>query len=856
MSDDRDIEGKEPVPEGCKPADGQSVVGAVWQEGTPGHGVLKLSDVRTSRPGSEGITVGDPGANNHSAFVSDHRGPDGRLSGINVTWIEAPVGDTSGSGRVMKQRFDAATLANAANDNPSWAAGEQILGAVGRDPTIAGLDGGDTFVAWIGPDGQAQGRIYAADDADGRSPAEYHFGPAAGPGPDNSRRLQVAEQSPGTFAVMWLALADSGLSLRGSLFVGPPDAGPSDDRSPWAEQPIADVKLPAQSTGAFSLAAIGDGGDLQLTYSVVDLAAGAVRILSRNIDTNASQGIATAEIPVDHGAAYEHAAAHAHGAQPVVRSVREGTSNSDVATSDAAAAASTLPIGADQPVAGIAPISAATQDGFAVAWTAPGLAQGTVEIKLSLYDIDGSPRVLPDGGTVIRVTETAAAAVAPAVSGWGSGAVVAYVDAGDGGLSVRAYDDSGSAIGNEGPSDSAGGGQILEVAVGTQSVAQPDGTAEEQITVAYVQETEDSSGGEAPSGYGSIFVQRYGVEDQADGSPALVGLGIDGDRDSADAPVQLIEETDGDSATTEGVYGRAPVVDGLDDGQVAIAWVECLDTGETIKGRVLAPDGSQVMVIDLTSLIGADGIAKSSRPTLLDTADGDIIVSWMQADGDEGYVVMAARYDSDGAGGWLAPDAPIRLQDFDELPKDYSVTLSEGEDTLISVTWRGDSSGSGSGDIHSQKFDIDGNDIGSAKKVGYSEALQVDQSSTEAFTTAGLADGKIVIVYPDDGDLAAHVIDAPGVVAASEPDASEPFDILADTFDFVPAYADGSILVESVQAAVISNAVYEQLVQAEALVQADDGALVFVPADQADSQDALKYGGGLPADAHDVIRFS
>jgi hypothetical protein len=259
------------------------------------------------------------------------------------------------------------------------------------------------------------------------------------------------------------------------------------------------------------------------------------------------------------------------------------------------------------------------------------------------------------------------------------------------------------------------------------------------------------------------------------------------------------------------------------------------------------------MVIDLTSLIGADGIAKSSRPALLDTADGDIIVSWMQADGEGGYVVMAARYDSDGAGGWVAPDAPIRLQDFDELPKDYSVTLSEGADTLISVTWRGDSSGSGSGDIHTQQFDIDGNGVGSAKKIGYSQALQVDQSSTGAFTTAGLVDGKIVIVYPkgSDGDLATHVIEAPGAAQASAP-----VDILADTFDFVPAYADGSILADPVEATVISNVMYAQLVQAEALVQADDGVFDFVPADLADHQDAIKYGVSLPADAHDFVRFA
>jgi hypothetical protein len=510
-------------------------------------------------------------------------------------------------------------------------------------------------------------------------------------------------------------------------------------------------------------------------------------------------------------------------------------------------------------------------DGFAVAWETPGASAGAVQISLAFFDADGTARVLADGSTVVRVTDHATAGVAPAISGWGPGAVVAYVGAGNGDLAVRAYGGDGTEIGTEEVVDTGAGGAITEVSIDAQSVEVADGSVEHQIAVAYVRESAD--GGSGGSGYGNIFLQRYGAAEEGGEPQQLVEFGIDGSHDGADAPAQIMADAYGDAEAGEAVVGRAPVVDVLDDGGVAVAWVECYGDVETISGRILAPDGSQVLRIDLSELIGDQGIAKSTKPILSDTSAGDILVSWLQPDGDgDGYVVMSARYETDGVGGWIMPDAPIRLQEFDDRPEEFAVTLTEGDAagdaTHLTVTWRMDSSGSGSGTVLSQRFDIDGQDVGRATKVS-DVALAADQSSTAAFSAAGLADGKIVIVYPQEDkggsvNLAAHIIEAPGVGEADAAgtggptnSAAEPL-LALDTFEFAPGYGDPAVQLEAADMPQSGASTYQELVDLGAMLQAANdvgiGPALDHPADQ--HSDTLQQGVGQQAPADEYLKFS
>jgi hypothetical protein len=772
------------------------------EEGAPGFSVIKLYPLSPDGiPIGRDIGIGRAGYNNHSPSISNTPAQGASAHTINVAWIESAAGDASGLGRVMWQRF-AGDLAPA-NDNATWVADRHGTSVVGCEPSVAGLAGGETLLTWIDADGNAHGRLYPAGEPASENSVDaeaYAVVNAAlaelglvAATPDGSRRLQVIEQRPGNLAVMWLALADSGLVLRGSMFTIPLDPASEGASHPsgMATQ-ITDVRLPPGFTGPYSLNDAGDGS----TDVVVSYGSGSERgsvTLARRIegpDNGANAGKAGLEFVVgaDTAAAEEIKIATAYVA-PIADAPVQG----DVSAHASAEAFPVRTSGQVEPIQLVLkiagpletpPVVTALERGFAVTWTAPGSTDNAVSINMAMFDERGVPRILSDGGTVIEVTDNASASVAPAIADAGSGAAVSYVDATDGAMMLKAYDGKGDQIGSEVVVDTGADGAISEIAMashpsetdsggegsGDDGGGEDDGNAEEgsgndELVVVYVRDDHDDQ----PE-YGSIVLQRYSVPQNAEESSELVALGGDGEHDGDDAPVVLTSESEEDPAVSDNVEGRAPAVAGLDHGELAVVWVEADGTRETIRGRVLEADGSQVLCIDITGLLEQSGIAKGTEPILIANGDGDILVSWLQPDGaagdDEddddggGYVVMAALYESAGAGQWVAPDGPMRLQQFEEEPKDFYVTWSDAGGTAIDVTWRDDSSGSGKG-LLSQGFDLDGNDVGRARKVPPSDG---DQLSVESLSTAGLVDGQIVVVYTEqssdgDLDLAAHVVD-------------------------------------------------------------------------------------------------
>lgn len=766
------------LPEGAVP--GHPGVSAVWQEGTPGHSVIRLSGLPGAPPGQE-VVLGRAGANNHSPSISDQSSAEGHVSRISIAWIESPAGDTSGVGRVMLQRLsagtvgkaiDATALAVAANDNATWVTDSGGTGATGSEPTVAELVTGDTLVAWLGADGHAHGRLYApldatpraGDNADGAELAAVNaalgdLGSAAAAS-DAGRRLQAAELRPGTFAVMWLALADNGPVLRGSLYVAPVHGEGNELRGgDWTEHPISEFRLPHGFAGQFSMAAGGeDGQDLVVTYSLAGGKSG-VGVVAHFAETawadggeEQPNGEHFPEFGARIGGAPSDLPPHPDDlAQPHLLEAAKPVQAALQKPDPAVPAAATFAVAADPAAKETAPIVTAVDGGFAVAWQTPGAGDAVqaVQIKLMLYDERGIAK-----GPAIPVTDNAASDVAPAVSGLGDGVAAAYVHADDHALVVKAYDGDGDQLGEETVVDAGDAGAIVEVAIASND--------EDELAVVYVQQASDA--GEGTAGYGNIMLQRFAVETEG-GQSQLVELGRDGEQDGADAPVQLAVATD-DPDVTEPAVGRAPAVAGVDDGELAIIWVANDGARETIAGCVLDDDGGQVLRIDLTALLENAGIAKGTKPQLLDAGDGGFLVSWLQHDGgDGGFVVMAALYSEVSAGAWLAPEHAIRLKAFDSEPKDYSVAVSSDDDGLfIDVTWRQDGSGSGGGDkVLSQRYDLDGERLGGATKVAQDDAMG-DLLAGNTLAAAGLVDGQIVVVYAEQGangdlDLAAHIID-------------------------------------------------------------------------------------------------
>jgi hypothetical protein len=734
----------------------------VRAEGAPGFNVIKLY-ASDGAPTSE--HVGRAGFSNHSPSVS---GPTSSMQGdasarvISVAWIESAPGDSSGVGRVMWQRFTA-DLAPA-NDNATSVAELNDVGALGCEPAVAGLAGGETLVTWIGADGTAHGRLYPPDDfsVNGEADAAYaavnaslaELGPTAH-APDGGRRLQVTETRPGNLAVMWLALADHGFVVRGSMFstpLAPSTDGDSDGG--LTATPIAEVRLPPGFAGAFSLQGAGDGSaDVIVRYTD---ASGNVALV-RRIDVSGSDGEvgrAGPEFVADSELAAQATAPDVRTALAGPASPEEGVH----AETPQAAGDQTEPVSLMLDMTDALegePIVTATQGGFAVTWQELGTTEDAVAIRIAMFDANGVPRPLPDGSTVITIADNALAAVKPSVVDVDSGIAAAYVDADEGSLVVKAYDDGGTLIGQDVVDDGASGG-ISEISLGSSSSG--DTGEENELAVVYVRDDHDDQ-----PDYGSIMLQRYRLPGEGD-SDGLVALGGDGETGGNDAPVALTNEPDADPTTCEDVQGRAPSVTGLDHGELAIVWVENDGARETIRGRVLEAGGGQVLQIDLTGLLQDSGIARGTEPILLANADGDILVSWLQRNGedDDAYVVMAALYEAAGENQWIAPELPMRLQSFDEEPKDFFVTWSDSDGSAIDVTWRADSSGSGSGKgLLSQRFDLDGNDVGKLSRVPPADG---DQISTEGLSAAGLVNGQIVVVYAEQGkrgdlDLAAHVVD-------------------------------------------------------------------------------------------------
>ena len=134
------------------------------------------------------------------------------------------------------------------------------------------------------------------------------------------------------------------------------------------------------------------------------------------------------------------------------------------------------------------PIVTAMQGGFAVTWQALGITEDAVAIRMAMFDANGVPRPLPDGSTVITIADNALAAVKPSIVDVDSSIAAAYVDADEGSLVVKAYDDGGTLIGQDVVDDGASGG-ISEVSLGSSSSG--DTGEENELAVVYVRDDHD-----------------------------------------------------------------------------------------------------------------------------------------------------------------------------------------------------------------------------------------------------------------------------------------------------------------------------------------------------------------------------
>ncbi len=728
----------------------QPTIGVLREEGTP----------------RGAATLGLAGANNPSPSIGSDALDAWEASHNSMAWIESAAGDTSGIGAVMLRRLiDPTVLAAAANDNVEWVTDLRGIGAIGCVPTVADLATGDTLIAWIGADGHVHGRLYPPMHIDGAPGGIRHAGVNAalddlgpvGVAPEGPRRLQVAELRPGTFAVMWLALAQGGPVLRGSVFIGPAD---DDDQGydDWVQHAIPDVNLPQSFSAPFSIALAtpeaeerlevtcsGPAGTVAFTVPDRDSASGVGGTMQ---PAAAGPTVGSSAAGVDGRTASAPAAPDENAAAEVdaLPDERRQADQQD-AGQEKKPAGTVLTVAAAPGVNETAPLVATVGDGFAVAWQEPGATDQTRQIKVVLYDSHGAPR-----GPEILVADNAAAGVeAVAIAALRDGLVAAYVDADDGALVVKVYAGDGAQIGHEMVVARGGAGAIVETALAAH--------AGDEFAVVWQQY--DGAGGTAE--YGNIMLQRYGIA-TVDGAASLAELGRDGERDGIDDAAQVTIAGD-DPFALELAVGRSPAAIGLSNGGLAVAWVEPDGAREAIHGVVLDQHGVEVHRIDFSHLLGEAGIAEGTEPTLLDVGGAGFLVSWLQPDGNGGHAVMAALYRETAPGTWLVPDTAMPLKAFSGVPDDYVVSVSSAAGGhVVNVIWSEVGGGSdGLRAVYSQRYDLDGRELGEATKIAEGDAAigggQYERSSLAA---ADLANGHIVVSVTQgsagDQDLFAHLV--------------------------------------------------------------------------------------------------
>jgi hypothetical protein len=864
-------------------------VAVAWQEvSADGHGVIKLRGVSQDSGllGAEITVGGTRGALSHHSLsisgydLSDYPA-DSATATFNLVWVASDATDAPGVGRIMMQRFGVsyddggaptglipvdmvgqafhkishvAELATGlpANDNSEWIGDEEGSGgAIGRLPTVATLDTGDVLVAWIGAEGHVHGKLYATAQAGRAEAPDYgavnaaladltpNLGRASeGPAWD-ARRVKVGDLGPGNFALVWLVAAGADAMLNGSIFTLHADETPTGGASAgWVETSMTPVALPAGFTGEFNLnVADGQASDLVLSYEVAD-SAGTVRIATTTQEISPADSALDAKEVAPDAAQLEKAdpgmpvskvGVHGSSGNPFLPGEQHDSivvNTNSLAAAEPAAAHQTpqtetaadkvldviVSSNIDGPV--LALVLAAATDGV-----------GTLTLRFAAADAKG------DDGPVIEVTASADPNVTPAVTGIGDGgAVAAWVDAYSGELRAQTYDAHGQAQGSAGGITVSAGEKVSDIALASN----PAGTAatdeptiyDVEFALAWVLAANDD-------GYGSIMLQRYLVTSNSEGAAAgnIIALGRDGQvGGDNDAAAQFA--VDGDDGVAAPVYGRAPQLTGLAQGQLALSWVENDGAQETVKGAVMERDGGRaVLNIDLSEQLDVPAVvAKGTHPIITSAANGDILVAWVQPDGSDGFDIKAAIYKAAGDNTWSVPDKVLELEHFTSQPKDFSLGITDGSTPSIVLTWETDA-----GAALGQRFDLDGGALGSSFGIR-------DGQSDQLADTTSLPDGRIVVVYAEqdkDGnvDVESHVV-ATGDDSQSGSSSSDGSDHIFADRGALDAYAGLGDYASLGDASPLANDKDVTVVE-----DATDGVIIDVLNDQVDGLRVVQVNG-------------
>ena len=704
---------------------------------------------------------------------------------------------------------------SAANDNVIWVGSDDEddnqLGVYGRDPSAATLPNGDTVVAWIGEDTIVHAKLVSgastlsasdktAAPADGRLNALLaDLGSAAAQAGGKAGRVAITSLGESGFAAVWTCEFALTSVLMGQIFVLAPAAAHDatargGGHSAWSVRDLGAHTIPHKDvafsihgshagTVAVSFHSDSNGGadaatvvlgiagtdDLPLSLNSGNHE-GSNHSISYATVTHAENGAAGRDDSSDDSEAPAQPAANPAAADRD-HSASASPHHSDVpATSDETVIVSesfTIAGGNTDTVQQIAPKVTVSDDGHptelhVVPHGSPGSPAQIFITPLNEHGQANGPSAEVTDNALVSDPDRPELDLSPDLTGTQHGVAVVWVEhpGSDSNaaarLAVQAFDGNGEPLSNQFVSVAvaeAAGATFSGLSVG---FAEADSGGDGVLGVVWVQNAD-------ANGYGCIDVQMFSVpndDDQAlqetgqeTGSGGLVALGEDGisGRDD-DAPFQLTSDGDG-------VVGRSPQVEGLEHGQLAIAWVEEREAWHgngVIHGVILIPgQPDQSVELDLSAYM-PNGIAPGTDPVLTSDDAGDIIIGWIQsALSGGGYEAAAAIYRSQGHGNWLAPATAAILSHFDAPPRDLAIAVSgHGDDLSLVVAWHDEANG-----VSAVRYDIGEGQAGDV----FSVHTDSGQDDGGGLGLADLGHGQVLIVYADnngtDSDIAGNVLD-------------------------------------------------------------------------------------------------
>jgi hypothetical protein len=700
----------------------------------------------------------------------------------------------------------------AANDNAIWIGsddGDHLTGVYGRDPSVAVLDNGDALIAWIGADDVVHAHfmpadLHAAGYADTADRAKLDqllmgLGDAAAAAGGKAGRVTVTALSQNSFAAVWTSdFAIQSVLMGTILTLGTAaHAEDKDDAAATLTWSATDITPVAAPSGVNAIAVdLTDAGAMTVTYTTDDDAQTAsdtssiihfdtdVTIETVNFVSDDAAGASAVAAPAPRLLPAHHLSIDVAGPEQIVSSGDDNSKSGQSATNGAQHSSDHAPASAHH----FSPITATADNGntFTLAFV-----DGVLTI--TQQNADGTPSDAP----VIKIPDAIATDpghptldVAPAVTGTDTGVAVVYeTQTGSGAetvttVQIAAFDGGSNPVGGgpvtvataTGPdhsfsdvttgythtdpapatttdaahTDTGTGQSGAETTDGAGVAALPDAALPAAdmptgvLVVAFIADAK-------PDGFGTLNAQFYAVPDDAGAGHGLIALGEDGQAGGDnDAVFEVTSHDDGGC--------RAPVIEGLNHGGLAIAWVQQTEHGngpDVVRGEILTPgEGAAPEVIDLSGLM-PEGVAAGSNPVLATDDAGDLIVGWIQAVLTGGFESAAAIYhrinadDGHGHGHWQAPSQATILAKFDNIPRDFAISVSGSGDSLsLHVAWR-----EADNSISTAHFDVDAAQVSQAVND-----LQPDNSGHGNNNDGGglglsaLGDGQVFVVVGSSDD--------------------------------------------------------------------------------------------------------